>query len=191
MALVLLYTKQRQSASAPASGEEWRLNGYLPSASTSTVLNMLRVVLDSNAVDPLIDMPGAVENVQSAIDRGELELLYTHVTMDELAMTPDLDRRQRLILVLAEIGTLVATGAFVLGHSRLDHGRLSADEDAPVFDALRSGNVDHTRDALIASAAQFEGCALVTNEKRLAARAREQGIEVLTSHQLLGLLGFI
>ncbi|XVQ86471.1 hypothetical protein ACQP2K_03280 [Microbispora siamensis] len=151
---------------------------------------MLRVVLDSNAVDPLIDIPGAVESVRSAIDRGELEVLYTHVTIDELATTPDLDRRQRLILVIAEIGTLVPTGGFALGFSRLDHGRLMADEDVPVFQALTSGSVDHTRDALIASTARFEGCTLVTNEKRLSARAREQGIEVLTSEQLLRAIGF-
>lgn len=65
-----------------------------------------------------------------------------------------------------------------------------ADEDVPTFQALTSGSVDHSRDALIAFTARVEGCALVTNEKRLAARAREQGIEVLTSQQLLRAIGF-
>jgi len=149
---------------------------------------MRRAVLDSNAVDPLIDRPGAYEAVRAALDAGRVELLFTHVNIDELAAVPELDRRSRLLLTLIDIGRLVPTGAFALDVSRLNFARL--DEDVDVIEALRSGNVDHTRDALIAATAIYEGCALVTNERRLTARARDRGIQVLTTLDLLAELGF-
>ncbi|WP_338091276.1 PIN domain-containing protein [Planosporangium flavigriseum] len=50
--------------------------------------------------------------------------------------------------------------------------------------------MDHSRDALIAATAQFEGCALVTNDKRLAGRARARGVPVLSSAELFARIGF-
>ncbi len=139
-------------------------------------------------MDPFIDLPEAQDVVRAAVRGGQLELLFTHVNIDELAAVPDLDRRSRLLLALVDFGRLVPTGAFALGFSRLGYARLM--DDVNVVEALRSGNVDHTRDALIASTAVFEQCALVTNEKRLTARARERGIEVVTSLDLLTEFGF-
>jgi hypothetical protein len=101
---------------------------------------------------------------------------------------PDLDRRSHLLLILVDIGRLVPTGACAVDFSRLNFARLY--EDVDVVEALRSGSVDHTRDALIAVTAVYEGCALVTNERRLAARARDRGFEVLTTLDLLAELGF-
>jgi hypothetical protein len=86
---------------------------------------MRRVVLDSNAVDPLIDLPGAYEAVQAAVDGGRLEVLYTHVTIEELAATRDPDRRSSLLLAVSALGALVPTGAFALDVSRLGLARLS------------------------------------------------------------------
>ncbi len=40
--------------------------------------------MDSNAVDPLADMPGAYEAAREAVEAGHLEILLTHVTIDEL-----------------------------------------------------------------------------------------------------------
>lgn len=142
-----------------------------------------RVVFDSNAVDPFIDQPGTYEMARAAIDAGRLQILFTHVTIDELAETRDLDRRCRLLLAVIALGELVPTGAAAVGYSRLDHARLNDDVD--VIEALRSGNIDHTRDALVAATAIHEQCALVTNEKRLTGRARERGIEVITPTALI------
>ena len=149
---------------------------------------MRRVVLDSNAVDPIADLPGAYEVVRAAVDAGQIEILYTHINIDELAAIPDLERRSRLLLLLADLGRLIPTGAFVLDFSRLDFARLGEDTDGT--EAFRSGNVDHTRDALIAVTAEVERCALITNERRLTGRARERGIEVLTTTELLAELDF-
>ena len=144
---------------------------------------MRRVVFDTNAVDPLADSPGAFDAVKAAVQAEQLEVLYTHVTIDELAEIPDRHRRATLILLLADVGRLVPTGTAAIGFSRLDFCRIGAAEDEDVMEALRSGNVDHTRDALIATTAVFEDCALITNDERLTKRSRERGIEVLSSAQ--------
>jgi predicted nucleic acid-binding protein len=149
-----------------------------------------RAVVDSNAIDPIADNSGAYEAVRSAIDAGKLELLYTHVNIDELTAIPDGDRRAWLVLILVDIGRLVPTGTMALSFSRLNFCRVGNESDSDFWEALRSGNVVHTRDALIASTARFEGASLVTNEKRLAARARDWNIEVLSTHELLAELGF-
>lgn len=156
---------------------------------------MRRVVVDANAIDPIVDLPGAYEALRSSIDQGQLEVLFTHVTIDELAETADKDRtsakkdrRSRLLLLLVDLGRLVPTGAFVLDFSRLNFARLGTDDEA--VEAFRSGNIDHTRDALVAATAQFEQCALVTRDKRLTNRARDRGLEVITPIDLLAEFGF-
>lgn len=145
-----------------------------------------RVVLDANAVDPLVDQPGAFEILEQAITEQRVEVLYTHVTLDELAGVPDLERRRRLILAVVALGRLVPTGAFVLDFSRLNFARLVDDVDA--FEAFRSGNLKHTADALIAATAVFEDAAVVTADQRLTSRAQARGLQVLTMLELLARL---
>lgn len=150
---------------------------------------MRRVLLDSNALDPLLTQVGAYEALDQAVRSAKLEVLFTHVTIDEIAATPDLEKRQWLLNLLVFLGRPVLTGGAVWDVSRLDFCRWMADDD-DTFEPLRSGNVKHSRDALIAHTALREGCALITNEKRLAGRAREQGVEVLTTAELLAEFGF-
>lgn len=151
---------------------------------------MRRAVVDSNAIDPIADIPGAYETARAAVDDGQLELLYTHVNIDELAAIPNPDRRAWLLLLLVDLGHLIPTGATALDYSRLNFCRLLDEPDADVMEAMRSGSVTHTRDALIAATARYEKTSLITNEKRLTARARDQNIEVLTTRDLLAELGF-
>jgi predicted nucleic acid-binding protein len=131
---------------------------------------------------------GAYEVMRSSVDQGQLEVLFTHVTIDELAATPDEDRGSRLLLLLVDLGHLIPTGAVVLDFSRLNFARLASDTEA--VEAFRSDNIDHTRDAPVAVTAQHEHCALVTNDERLTNRGRERGVEVITPAELLADLGF-
>lgn len=147
------------------------------------------MVFDSNAIDPIAVTPGAYEALEAAVEAGDLDVMYTHVTIDELVAVPDLDRRALLVLLMVALGRVVPTGQMVADFSRANFCRLGAEEDEEIVEALRSGNIDHTRDALIASTALFERCALVTNERRLANRSRERGIEVLTTADLLAEFG--
>jgi hypothetical protein len=51
---------------------------------------MRRVLLDSNALDPLMTLPRAYEALRAAIDSGELAIIFTHITVNEMAAIPDL-----------------------------------------------------------------------------------------------------
>ncbi|MFD3912753.1 hypothetical protein [Streptomyces sp. NPDC058603] len=150
---------------------------------------MRRVVFDSNAIDQIAESVGAFEALKTAVTAGDLEVLYTHVTMDELTAIPDQERRSWLVLLMADLGRLVPTGSAAVDFSRVNFCRVGSDADEDLMDALRSGNIKHTRDALIASTARYEKCALVTNERRLTGRSREWGIDVLSTRELLAEFG--
>jgi rRNA-processing protein FCF1 len=143
-----------------------------------------RVLLDSNALDLLLTQVGAFEALEQAVGSAELEVYFTHITIDEVAAIPEVEKRQWLLNLLVFLGRPILTSGGVVEFSRLNFCRVMADDD-DTFEPLRSGSIKHSRDALIAHTALNEGCALVTNEKRLAARAREQGVEVLTTAELL------
>jgi rRNA-processing protein FCF1 len=151
---------------------------------------MRRVLLDSNALDPLLRQFGAFEALDQAISSARLEILFTHITVDEIAATPDLEKRQWLLNLLVFLGRPIPTSGAVLDVSRLNFCRVMADDD-DTFEPLRSRNIKHSRDALIAHTALNEGCALITNEKRLTARAKELSVEVLTTAELLAEFGFV
>jgi hypothetical protein len=86
--------------------------------------------MDANAIDPIVDLPGAYEVMRSSVNQERLGVLFTHITIDELAATPDEDRRSRLLLLLVDLGRLIPTGARVLGFSRLNYARFGDDEEA-------------------------------------------------------------
>jgi rRNA-processing protein FCF1 len=151
---------------------------------------MRHVLLDSNALDPLLVEFGAFEALDHAVRSAKLEILFTHITVDEIAATPDLKKRQWLLNLLVFLGRPILTSGAIADFSRANFCRAMAGDD-DTFEPLRSGNIKHSRDALIAHTALNEGCALITNEKRLAARARQQGAEVLTTAELLAEFGFV
>jgi predicted nucleic acid-binding protein len=139
--------------------------------------------LDANAVDGIADDVDRFEAVRQAVTGGRLELLWTHVTIDELAAIPDSSRRARLLTIAASMAKLVPTGAFVTEFSRVDFARLF--DDVETFEAFRLGNVKHTRDALVAATAAYEGAAVVTDDVGLRNRATARGLRVLSSAELV------
>jgi len=66
-----------------------------------------------------MDLHGAYEAVRAAFDKGDLEILFTHVTVEVLAAISDYERRCRLLIFLIDLGRLLPTGAFIVGASRL------------------------------------------------------------------------
>jgi rRNA-processing protein FCF1 len=137
---------------------------------------VIKAVLDSNAVDDLLG--GRFDVWAEAIRNGELDLLWTHVTTDELAEVKDADRRAQLIAVGAALCRMVPTGAFVLDYSRLGMARLS--EDGEAIEEFRRGRIKHTRDALICATAEYERCTVISNDGDMKKRARDRGLTVWT-----------
>ena len=140
-------------------------------------------VIDSNAVDPLVDDEDVRETIRAAIADGRLRLLSTHVTYDEIEATKDGACRVALLTALSDFSEAVPTGAFVLNVSRLGMARLSDDVEA--FEEQRSGQSKHTHDALIAVTAQYEGSFLVTHDKGMRRRAESAGIPVCDMRELI------
>lgn len=152
-------------------------------------VSMRRVVLDSDGVDPIADIPGAYEAVRSAVESGQLELLYPHITQDQVADTPNEEKRARLLRVL-DLGQLVPSGGFAFGVSKFDQARFGPGQEE--LDEVTPGtDVRGVKDALIAVTAEYEQCALVTYDTRLTSRARRRGIEVLEPRKLLAELGLV
>jgi hypothetical protein len=141
-------------------------------------------VLDSNAVDAIGDEEGLYDDVFTAVRLGALRLLWTHVTVDELAAIPDEDRRARLLTIAASLAVLVPTGSSVLGFSRLNFSRLGSDDDADGIEAFRQGRIKDTRDALVSSTARFECAAVCTRDERMTARAVAGGLTVVRPEAL-------
>lgn len=131
-----------------------------------------RYLLDTNVYDQLVSTPEIQRRAIEAHESGRMELLLTHVQVDELTPMPDEEKRDA---ALAIPGTATDTYGFVLTFSRLDHARLG---EPATIEAIRNGSLKHTHDALLASTAEYEGAVLVTDDDRLQKRARRLGIEV-------------
>jgi len=149
---------------------------------------MRRAVLDSNGVDPLVDLPGAFDMVKGAIEAGKLELLSTHVLAEEITATRDPIRRAKL-QALVDLTRMVATGAFIFDVSQFDQACLSSSA-APV-QAMQAGNpAKNSKDALIGVTGLDEHCAVITSDRKLRREAEALGIEVLHARELLTELGY-
>jgi predicted nucleic acid-binding protein len=146
----------------------------------------MRVLLDTNAVDPLVDQLGALEAVEAAVARGTLTVLLSLTSVEELSETRDEERRLRLLTISTRV-PVVAEGAFIVGRARVDQARLG---DPDLFDKLQAGNPKHTEDALIVMAAFYEDATLVTNEIRLPKKAIQAGVDCMTTAELLDYVGF-
>ncbi len=91
------------------------------------------------------------------LERGDVELVSTHIQADEIARTPDAEKRERLKGVPTRS---TPTAGIVLNASRLD---MSAFADAGPIEAVRRGNVNHT-----------EGCTDSGNRAARQPRTRNQ-----------------
>ncbi len=148
-----------------------------------------KIIIDNCALDPFVDTPGAHEAALAAIERGDLEIWYVHTTLDEAAATGDLDRRVQLLIVLVHLGRLIPSDGFIFNQSRFDVAAFGSDDDS--LAKFGSDNLSkHGRDALAAATARGSGWALVTHDRRLTNQAKESGVEVLTTQDLLAELGF-
>jgi hypothetical protein len=89
---------------------------------------MRGVIIDNCAIDAFVDLPGAYEAAVAAVERGDLEIRYVHTTLEEAAVTPDEDRRKRLLLVLVGLGRLITSSDFVFGVTRFGHAAFGGEE---------------------------------------------------------------
>jgi predicted nucleic acid-binding protein len=136
-------------------------------------------VVDTNIFNKLVD--GTI-NVADLPSDGPF--VATHVQIDEINNTKDSERRVRLSLVFAEVRpNIVPTESFVVGVSRLGHGKLS---DGVLFkklkqelDALNKSKSNNVQDVLITEVAIVNGFTLLTTDRDLAEVVEKQGGKVV------------
>jgi hypothetical protein len=149
-----------------------------------------RVVIDNCAANWLVKEPGACGAVRGAIDAGKLDALYIPVTVQEAEVNPDRQERDTVLAALRDLGRPVLAAGHIVGTSRFGEGRLCSEAQAAVIGAMQVRSNRHNRDALVAITAQYEGCAVLTEDMPLRRRARRQGIEALNCEELLTQIGY-
>jgi len=81
----------------------------------------LRVMLDTNIFDRIIQTPGLAGHLRSLTASGHLDFVVTHVQEDELARMTDAAKAREVQVVPRR---LIATSVFLLGFSPLGAARL-------------------------------------------------------------------
>jgi predicted nucleic acid-binding protein len=126
-------------------------------------------MLDTHVVDALLVEDAMLDALRWASDQGVLQIVVTHVQVDEILDTckRDLDRAKLLIHTLLQVRAVeVSTYGAAWDHSRFGLSTWTDGETADALRALTGGNPAHTEDALIAATADHLGIPLVTDERR-------------------------
>jgi hypothetical protein len=139
-------------------------------------------MLDSMIPDVFAKDEELTLGLRRLVQAYRLEVLITHVQVDELIRTPDLRRRGDLLNPLFLIGARsVETAATVLGvepdgdrpdhkqafaGSRLGYTRLGDDQINAIVERLMHDRFSDVEDALIIATAFAEHAILVTDERR-------------------------
>jgi rRNA-processing protein FCF1 len=147
-------------------------------------------LFDGNVLDWLIEQPADLATIRESLEDGRLQLIHTHLLLDEPDATPDLEKRAKLAAVRdLLVGQYVPTTGFGFDDSRADE--FFSEEVARRLDERlttenpKTGGRNHAEDALLALTAEAEGAVLVTRDRRLTNMATEQGIDVTTPGDLV------
>jgi hypothetical protein len=135
---------------------------------------MTRITLDTDAVNRLADTPGLLDAAVRAHARGALVFVDTHIVGDQLAETPDAERRARLLDTWSAMPKVsVPTHGAVWNLSRWDKATWGDGADSGVtVPTMRTEGRGGLHDALIATTAAGAADVLVTNDDALAKRVR-------------------
>ena len=138
----------------------------------------MKYVVDTSIINKLVD--GSVLSSDLPSDG---EFIATHIQIDELNSTKDEERRAKLFLKFASVvENIVPTETFVLGTSRLDHGKLGEGEIyesiKKQLDSMNGGKPNNRMDALIAEVAIKNEYTLLTADHHLASVVKEHSGKV-------------
>ncbi|NEU97504.1 hypothetical protein [Bradyrhizobium uaiense] len=136
----------------------------------------MKIVLDSNVHDLVVDDQVALSAMQRRVAEGRLTLVSTHVQRDELSRAPE-PRRAALLAICGMVEKVSTSGA-VWDVSNWDESSWGSDSVNASIVAHMAGNTKHAEDALIAATAADEADVLVTNDARLASKIQRAKISV-------------
>ncbi|WP_339322140.1 hypothetical protein [Paenibacillus sp. FSL W8-0194] len=137
---------------------------------------MKKIMFDSNVFDKL---PEFIDKVKNS-SRKQFEYYITSIQVEELCEIPDAkqDIRKTNILMLVDLrATLVPISLFILnGRARFGYARLGEGE---VYRKILNDSKNNIDDAVIADTAVFEGCTLITQDKDLYKRMKNNSYDVM------------
>jgi predicted nucleic acid-binding protein len=134
----------------------------------------MKYMLDTNIFNQVLDGDLLIEKLPS-----DGTFVATHVQKDELAATPDVNRRSRLLSQFEAVSPNRAiTSSFCFDISRFDQ---AASGDGIVFnilkdalDTLNDGKRNNAQDALIGETCIANGFTLVTCDKDFSETVKQQ-----------------
>ena len=136
-------------------------------------MNRLSVLADTMILDQLVEDEETLRLVEELSGRGMLDLVVTTVTERQVADIKNEVKRERLRAIPRRA---VGTVGFIVGYSLVGVDRLGP--SGPI-EAIRTGRLKETQDALIAATADFDELPLVTEDVRLRRKAEcDLGLQV-------------
>lgn len=137
---------------------------------------MKKIMFDTNVFDKLSQL---IDKIKKSAEK-QYEYYVTTIQVEELCEIPDSkkDIRIRNILMLADLrARLVPISVCILnGRARLGYTRLGSGE---VYNKILNENKSNEDDAVIADTAVFEGCILITEDKDLYSRMKNNDYSVM------------
>ena len=153
---------------------------------------MLKLMLDTNVVDVLMTDSALLGLLRQATTSGAVELLVTHVQIDEvMSMGPNKRAKmESLVQLLADLpARRVPTYGFVFDLSRFDNATFASEEHAAAFQEMTGGNTRHNEDALIVlTAAWYYADVVSENVRDVPKMAALIGLRSYTTSELRLLL---
>jgi predicted nucleic acid-binding protein len=148
---------------------------------------MQSYMFDTNLFNCILD--GVVEISKF---RRKARFYATHVQLDELKATSNVQRRQDLLAVFEEVVGInkIPTEAFVLDVSLLDEAKLGDEEDdlysqvKMKLDKRNRNKPNNIQDALITETAMKNGLTLATHDSDLFFVATKMGAACVNVHQI-------
>jgi predicted nucleic acid-binding protein len=135
----------------------------------------MNYVVDTCIINKLIEEKINIDKLPS-----NSSFFASHIQIDEINNTKDVERRACLLLKFAEVQPkIIPTESIVLGISRLNQAKFSArvlfDKLKQDLDSLNKSKANNTQDALIAETAIVNGYTLLTSDRDLFEVAEKHG----------------
>ena len=134
----------------------------------------IRIMLDTNAFDKLIEVGGIDVSYSEKI-----QFFITNIQIKELASIPDekIDKRINVFMMVCNLRPTIIPIAFSFSNLTFSHLKYSGGE---IVSDIRKENGSNEKDALIADAAVKEGCILITNDSELSKKMLKINKQAMT-----------
>lgn len=143
----------------------------------------MQILLDNNAIDKL------AKNIDLVKNHTDIQFYVCRETVKEVSNNATYNPTNN-ITALLKIGVkYVPNGLFILGYSRLDgESTFCSASTADAYRRILNKNCSNRADAMVAATAVSHNYVLLTDDKRLYAKMKKYGYQVMSFDEFLQLL---